>query len=148
MNNITVSIVRSTTPEYEAVWQLREEILRKPLGMSLRNENLSMDAEDDIFVAKDGDKVIGCLMLHHVDGDTIKFRQMAVYNEWQGKQIGRLLMETAEAYAAGKGYKTISLHARKVVSGFYTALGYHTVGDEFFEVNIPHLLMKKHIANA
>ncbi len=143
MNTITVTIVRSTAPEYGAVWQLREAVLRKPLGMSLKNEDLSMDAEDDIFIARDGGTVIGCLMLHHLDGDTIKLRQMAVDNHWQGKQIGRLLVEAAEKHAAEKGYKTVSLHARKVVSGFYTALGYRTHGDEFFEVNIPHLLMKK-----
>ena len=141
MNNITVTVVRSTSPEYDQVWLLRETILRQPLGMSLKNEDLGMDAEDDIFIAKQGDELIGCLMLHHLDGNTIKFRQMAVYNQWQGKDIGRLLMESAEKYATGKGYKEVSLHARKVVSGFYTRLGYKTVGDEFEEVGIAHLLM-------
>ena len=143
MHQVTISITNSAGPEYQQVWQLREDILRKPLGMSLKNEDLSMDAEDVIFIAKNGDDVIGCLMLHHLDSDTIKFRQMAVYDAWQGKNIGRLLMESAEKYAAEQGYRQVSLHARKVVSGFYTALGYKTVGDEFEEVGIAHLLMKK-----
>jgi predicted GNAT family N-acyltransferase len=145
MNPITIAITHAAAPEYQAVWQLREEVLRKPLGMSLKNESLAMDADDDIFVAKDGEEVIGCLMLHHLDSTTIKFRQMAVYDAWQGKNIGRLLIETAEKYAANKGYKQVSLHARKVVSGFYTALGYKSIGDEFEEVGIAHLLMKKEL---
>src|ERR1700761_3859556 len=66
MSAITIQIIDVTDPAYQQVWQVREEVLRKPLGMSLKNEDLSMDAEDVIFAAMADDKVVGCVMLHPV----------------------------------------------------------------------------------
>ncbi|MES2701717.1 MAG: GNAT family N-acetyltransferase [Bacteroidota bacterium] len=143
MKDVTVSQVTTSSPEYRQVWELREEILRKPLGMSLKDEDLGRDHVDTIFAASHEGKVIGCLMAHHNSGDEVQLRQMAVYNEWQGKGVGRLLINVAEAYAQSRGYKTIILHARKVAAGFYENLGYTTYGDEFTEVNIPHYMMQK-----
>lgn len=145
MSEITIAITDSNSPEYPDVWQLREDVLRRPIGLSLKNEDLSMDHEDVILVAKHDGKVIGCLMLHHISNNIIKFRQMAVYNEWQGKQVGRLLMEAAQKYSAEKGYKKVSLHARKVVHEFYGKLGYTTIGAEFEEVGIAHVKMEKEL---
>ena len=68
---------------------------------------------------------------------------MAVYPEWQGKGIGRLLMLAAEEYAHTAGYTMISLHARKTAMEFYDKLGYATIGHEFTEVGIPHYKMTK-----
>lgn len=142
--SINITRINSTSPLYQPVWELREEILRKPIGLSLKNEDLSRDHDDVILVAQDGDKVVGCLMLAH-KGDDLQMRQMAVYNEWQGKGIGRLLVQDAETYAAESGYDKIVLHARKVALGFYLNLGYTTYGDEFSEVGIPHYMMEKTI---
>ena len=143
MNNISIAITDSSSPYYQQIWQLREDVLRIPIGLSLKNEDLSMDAEDVIFIAKNADEVMGCLMLHRLDATTIKFRQMAVYDAWQGTGIGRLLMEAAEKYAFEQGYSKVSLHARKIVSGFYQRLGYICIGNEFEEVGISHVLMEK-----
>lgn len=147
MEQINILAVTRNSPEYEQVWQLREEVLRKPLGMSLKNEDLSMDAVDNIFIATEKDRVIGCLMLHDIDGSIIKFRQMAVYGEWQSKGIGKLLIQAAEKHAAAKGYTTVKLHARMVAEGFYRRLGYTPEGAQFTEVGIPHVLMQKNLDN-
>lgn len=132
-------------PLYTGIWQLREEVLRKPLGMSLAKEDLSMDEGDTYVAAMEGDQVIGCLLLHAVSPDIVKFRQMAVHPEWQGKQVGRALMQAGEAHAQMKGYKVIELHARAHVSGFYSTLGFHETGMLFEEVNMPHIKMYKHL---
>ena len=145
MDSITISTITSSAPEYNDVWELREEVLRKPLGMSLKNEDLSMDAEDTIFIAKIESIVIGCLMLHEVSADIIKLRQMAVYTEWQGRQTGRMLVAAAEQYAKEKGYSQVTLHARRVAEGFYSRLGYLSEGNEFTEVGIPHVVMNKRV---
>jgi len=42
-----------------------------------------------------------------------------------------------------RGYKRIYLHAREYAVPFYEALGYHTFGEEFTEVGIPHRHMQK-----
>lgn len=143
--SISVSYINTSSPKYQQVWTLREEILRKPLGLSLRNEDLSRDHIDTIFIAEDGDKVVGCLMMHHLNNDEIQLRAMAVYDSYQGKGVGRLLVEVAERFSAEKGYGTIVLHARKVAVGFYKSMNYTVTSDEFREVGIPHFMMEKRL---
>jgi predicted GNAT family N-acyltransferase len=143
MNKLAVSIITSSSEEYAAVFALRDEVLRKPLGMSLKNDDLSRDHIDVIFAGKMNGEVVACLMLHHVDAATVQLRQMAVYDAWQGKGVGRELVIAAEKFAAEKGYTCMILHARKVAVGFYASMNYETVGDEFLEVGIPHYIMQK-----
>lgn len=143
MDNLTISYINSTSPKYLQVWDLREEVLRKPLGMSLKNEDLSNDHKDVIFIAEQNGFVVACLMLHQVAADVYKLRQMAVTKELQGKGIGKILVTAAEIFAAQNGYKKIVLHAREVATGFYHSLGYWQVGEEFSEVGIPHFAMEK-----
>jgi predicted GNAT family N-acyltransferase len=146
MDNIVVSRINSSSPKYTQVWDLREEILRRPLGMSLKNEDLSRDHTDTIFIAEKNDKVIGCLMLTPLDTDRLQLRQMAVYSEWQGKNVGRLLVSAAERFLQNEGYKTMVLHARKVAAGFYRNLGYTVTSGEYMEVGIAHFTMEKNIS--
>jgi N-acetylglutamate synthase-like GNAT family acetyltransferase len=132
-----------SSTKYQQVWDLREAILRTPLGMSLKNEDLSRDNINTFFVAEQGDKVVGCVLMEPKDPETVQLRAMAVYNEHQGHGIGRLLVQALEQHAAESGYKKIILHARKVVLGFYKSMNYQQVGGEFVEVGIPHYHMEK-----
>lgn len=143
MQDILIKRIDATSPEYLQVWLLREEILRKPIGLSLKDEDLSDDAKDIIIIATHHDKVIGCLMLHPKDTDIIKFRQMAVYNEWQGKGIGAMLINAAEHVSEMEGYKHIVLHARITAQDFYSKLGYDTTSSVFTEVGIDHVVMER-----
>ena len=143
MNDITISIINSTSPKYKPVFDLRDEILRKPLGLSLRNEDMSRDHKNTIFIAEHDNKIIGCVLLEPIDSDTAQLRAMAVYNEWQGKGIGRMLVQALEEYAWQNSYKKIILHARKIIHSFYLSMNYKVVGDEFTEVGIPHFHMEK-----
>lgn len=146
MEGIVVSRIDITDAKYPQVYNLREEMLRKPIGLSLKDENLSADASNAIFIAEHNDTVIGCVMLYPIaDEEKIKLRQMAVYDEWQGKGIGKVLVDAAENYAKDKGYSAIILHARKVSEGFYKKLGYDTTSSEFTEVGIPHVVMEKDV---
>jgi predicted GNAT family N-acyltransferase len=82
-------------------------------------------------------------MLHPVDENTLKLRQMAVADEWQKNGIGKLLVRNAEELARQKGYKEMVLHARITAQDFYRGLGYEPSGEVFTEVTIPHIFMKK-----
>ncbi len=145
-DGIVISRININDKIYSQVYDLRENMLRKPIGLSLKNEDLRGDASNMIFAAEKEGKVIGCVMLYPIaDEEKIKLRQMAVSEEWQGKGIGRMLVEAAEAYAKQQGYSTIILHARTVSEGFYKNLGYYTTSSEFTEVGIPHVVMEKDI---
>jgi predicted GNAT family N-acyltransferase len=49
----------------------------------------------------------------------------------------------AENLARDRGYKKITMHARKNAIGFYEKMGYVRIGNEFEEITIPHYLMEK-----
>lgn len=145
MNKIETVIVSAQSEAYAEVFALREEILRKPLGMSLHNEDLSRDLTDVILAGKIEGRIVCCLMLHHVNNEEVQLRQMAVCNEWQGQGVGRQLVQEAERVAVAKGYKKMILHARDAAKGFYSSMQYRIVGDEFTEVGIPHYHMEKEL---
>jgi N-acetylglutamate synthase-like GNAT family acetyltransferase len=132
-------------PQYQQVWDLREAVLRKPLGLSLKNDNLSRDYIDTIFVAEHNDRVIGCVFMHYIDEQQLQLRAMAVYDEWQGKGVGRLLVQAAEQFAREKNFDKILLHAREVALNFYSGMGYSITSDKFTEVGIPHFMMEKRL---
>ncbi|XZF13219.1 GNAT family N-acetyltransferase [Chitinophagaceae bacterium MMS25-I14] len=140
---ISITEVCTGTAAYEQVWQLREEILRRPLGLSLKDEDPAEEANDITLAAEVNDHITGCVMLRHKDQKTVKLRQMAVAAEVQGHGVGKALVVSAEEWARTNGYSAIVLHARKTAVPFYEKLGYAVSGDEFTEVGIPHVLMQK-----
>ena len=146
MNPITLKRIGIQAPEYPQVWTLREEVLRRPLGLSLRDEDLSGETEEYVIIALQGEAVIGCVMLRPVSKEELKLRQMAVAEEFQGKGVGAAIVREAEMLAAEKGFTLITLHARMNAVPFYERCSYEAVGDMFSEVGIPHLLMQKSLS--
>ena len=140
---MTIQQIAANDPAARQVWQLREEVLRKPLGLSLKNEDLSGEKEAITLAATEGPEMVGCVLLHLLADGKARLRQMAVATHWQGKGIGKALLESAEAVAIEKEALFMELHARESAVGFYEAAGYHTTGEPFEEVGIPHIKMEK-----
>ena len=122
---------------------LRNEILRKPLGLTLDEDELEKEKEDILMGAFEDDRLLGCCLLTRMDASTIRLRQMAVPNNMQGKGVGRALMIFAENIARDLGYRKLCMHARTTATGFYQKLGYTISGPVFTEVTIPHYIMEK-----
>ncbi|GAB4092786.1 GNAT family N-acetyltransferase [Flaviaesturariibacter terrae] len=123
--------------------QLREQILRQPLGMQFEPQELDQEKNNILMAAYEEDQMLGCCMLVEEAPDTVRLRQMAVMNDLQGKGIGKALMNFAENIARDRGYKKITMHARKNAQGFYEKMGYRKRGEEFEEITIPHYVMEK-----
>jgi len=133
------------TMEYHQMVQLRNEVLRKPLGMQFRMEELTSEKDDILIGAFEDETMIGCCLLTKVDKHLVRLRQMAVQNNVQGKGIGATMMNFAENVARDYGYRNMIMHARKTAVGFYEKLGYRVTGSEFEEVTIPHYVMQKQL---
>jgi predicted GNAT family N-acyltransferase len=131
------------TREYQQMVHLRNEMLRKPLGLVFTEEELEREKDDILMGAFEDDRLLGCCLLTPMDAGTVRLRQMAVPNSLQGKGVGRALMIFAENVARDLGYKKLCMHARKTAVGFYQKLGYSISGEEFMEVTIPHFVMEK-----
>jgi predicted GNAT family N-acyltransferase len=140
-----VTIISVKHPLYTQVLELRDRILRQPIGLSIAHDDISDEVNQVIFVATDEETLQGCVLMKQIDAQTVKLRQMAVDTHLQGKNIGKMLLEAAELYAHQRGIKKMDLHARKYAEGFYLKCGYNSQGDEFVEVGIPHVFMSKHL---
>jgi predicted GNAT family N-acyltransferase len=139
---MALKIIDHDSAEYHQMVKLRDDILRKPLGLSLSREELEKEKDHLLIAAYEDEKMLGCCMLVE-EGKTVRLRQMAVLNDLQGKGIGRALMQFAENLARDRGYKKITMHARKNAIGFYEKMGYVVLGKEFQELDIPHYNMEK-----
>lgn len=142
---MALKLIDYGSPEYQQMVHLRNEILRKPLGLTFQPEELEKEKEDILIAAFEDDKMLGCCMLINTEPGTVRLRQMAVLNTLQGKGIGRALMTFAENIARDRGFRKITMHARKSATGFYEKLGYSTNGEEFIEVTLPHVVMEKQL---
>ena len=133
------------TREYDQMVQLRDAVLRRPLGLSFSPEELKKETGDILIACMDDDEMLGCCILSEIDRDTVRIRQMAVPDKLHGKGIGASIMNFAEALAKDKGYRCMTMHARDAAIGFYEKFGYKVIGDEFIEVKLPHHVMEKRL---
>jgi GNAT superfamily N-acetyltransferase len=140
---MALKIIDHGSHEYRQMVKLRDDILRKPLGLGFTPQELEEEKNNILIGAFDDDEMLGCCMLVEADPKTIRLRQMAVLNDLQGKGIGKVLMSFAENIARDRGYKNLIMNARKNAIGFYEKMGYKITGNEFTEVTIPHFLMEK-----
>ena len=142
---MALKIIDHGSREYQQMVQLRDDILRKPLGLHFTPEELESEKQNLMMGAFEDDSMLGCCMLVEEEPYTVRLRQMAVINDLQGKGVGTALMNFAENLARDRGYKKITMHARKNAVGFYEKLGYKKVGKEFEEITIPHYVMEKQL---
>ncbi len=69
--------------------------------------------------------------------------RMAVLSNYRRQGIGHALLSALETEAQKLGMTHIFLHAQTHVRDFYVNFGYEETGDEFDEVDIPHIKMIK-----
>jgi len=132
------------TKEYALECRLRDEVLRKPLGLSLGGEDLAAEKNQLHFGLFDStDHLIACVIAAPLSPTEARIRQMAVAPGHQGKGLGRLVMVELEETLRARGFRRFVLNARTSAAGFYEKLGYAAVGDEFMEHTIRHVLMAK-----
>ena len=132
------------TDEYRGECRLREEVLRRPLGLSLSPEDLAGEESQLHFgLFEPYDNLVACVIAAPLSPTSARIRQMAVAPAHQGKGIGQRIMLEMEKSLRARGYKSFELDARVTAVGFYEKLGYTAVGDEFMEVTVPHFRMEK-----
>lgn len=131
------------TSEYIQMIELREIVLRRPLGLTYSHEELAREKDDILIACTDEDEMLGCCILTKIDNETVRLRQMAVPDKLHGKGIGASIINFAENLAKDKGYRCITMHSRDTAIGFYERFGYKIKGNQFKEVNLPHHVMEK-----
>jgi len=136
------------SPEYETARELRNEILRQPLGLDLYQENSDWEKRARHFVMYRGERLVACLIAFPESHNCYRIRQLATRPDCRGQGFGSELMRHAETELTISGATNVILHARVSAVGFYEKLGYQTAGREFEEVTVPHVRMEKSLGKS
>jgi ribosomal protein S18 acetylase RimI-like enzyme len=132
------------SPEYGLECRLREEVLRRPLGLPLSEEDLAGEKDQLHFgLFEPGDGLVACVVAVRLSPTDARIRQMAVAPWHQRKGLGERMMGELETNLKARGFRKLVLDARSSAAGFYEKLGYTVVGDEFVHVTVPHFRMVK-----
>jgi len=135
------------TPECDDILRLRYDILRKPLNMEFEVNDIAEEYTDIHLGCYHAhhQQLLGCLLLRPVDNHTMKMRQVAVDEDYQGAGIGKMLVDYSEKLCKAHEIQQIKLHARMNAVPFYEKMGYLKKGKLFKEVGIDHYLMYKNL---
>ncbi len=127
--HLTFREVAQGSPEYWETAELRNAVLRKPIGLRFSAEDVQNEQRYRHLACYCGDKLAACLMLDPLENGDIRMRQLAVAPELQRQGIGRALVEFSETWARNAGYQRMILHARETALAFYEKQDYARVGD-------------------
>lgn len=130
---------------YRKSLALRKAVLRQPLGLHVSELELEDDARRQHFCAASHGAVVGSVSLKPLDAETVQLKQMAVAEDRRRERIGAQLLDHAERFAQGEGFRMIVLNARLGAEGFYARYGYAAEGEPFDENTIPHIRMTKRV---
>ncbi len=143
-SNLTLrKIIAYGSEDYDQALALRDSLLRRPLGLSLYDEDLSGEKDAYHLGIFKGPELAAVLVLIPKDSATLQMRQVAVSQPLQGQHLGAKLVAFAESFAATQGFTRIVLNARQTAEAFYHKQGYTTVSEPFVELGIGHVKMEK-----
>ena len=142
-----VKQIAFNSKEYFQALGLRFEVLRRPLDLHFNPEDLEKEFSDIHVAVMKENRVVGCLIIskNEQNPTVLKMRQVAVIDCFQGKGVGKLMVQFSEKWAIENQYERFELHARATAVPFYLSLNYLQIGNEFQEVNIPHFKMIKEL---
>ncbi|RQM19615.1 hypothetical protein B5M09_012441 [Aphanomyces astaci] len=132
---------------YAAALVLREEVLRKPLGMRLDRDVVAKETSDIHVGVFSADSLVAYALLRPAH-PIAWMKQVAVSPALQGQGLGRILMEAFQTRAIYEGFHSIHLHARETAIPFYVKLGYTPVDNAtIIEIGLPHRHLFKSLEN-
>lgn len=143
MNEIVIKKISTDSKEYNSSLKLRDIVLRKPIGLSIEDDDLSQESLAEHFVAVKNREVIGTLFLTPTSQQAYQMKQVAVHPDYQGQSIGKQVIAAAEKWGRENKVNKIWLHARINAWPFYQKQGYEFISEEYTQVGIVHKTMEK-----
>jgi GNAT superfamily N-acetyltransferase len=118
-------IVPQSEQEWEAYYNLRFEVLRKPWGQIKGSEKSDNEAAcKHALVINDSGLFLGCGRSEFMNSYTILIRYMAVSENARGLGIGNLILAYLEREGKNEGALEAHLHARENAMPFYEKNAY------------------------
>lgn len=145
MMHLLFKIIRYSSPEYKETLQLREDVMRKLLGLLLSEEDVRHDDKKIHIGGYYNSELICACSLKIIHHKISHIYSVCVKQEFQNKGVGQQLIRFAEEYAKLQGVKRLYVEGRKSAKNFYQKCGFSSCGSEYVDMNILHQDMRKDI---
>lgn len=140
--NVKFKIIEHGSPSWKDAVQLREKVLRAPLGTKFTELELAEEQNHLHIAGFINDTLVATAVLVP-EIDKIKMQRVAVDHHCRNSNIGSQMMTFCEKQATTESIGIIYCHARDTAVSFYLKNNYKKVGAYFEEDGIPHLKMEK-----
>jgi predicted GNAT family N-acyltransferase len=142
MENMILKIAKSEEDIKDAQ-SVRFGVFTKEQGIDHDADADGLDAESDHVVAYSDGEPVGTVRMRYIETNVAKIERFAVKSKVRGQGIGKLIMEKALEHLKSKNIREVVLDSQYHAKGFYEKFGFEQEGEEFEEVGIPHVKMKK-----
>lgn len=137
----TIKIESTSSPDYQCCLEIRKTVFVEEQGVPAEIEIDQYELHCIHFLTFVDSIPVGTGRLRIKDS-IIKFERIATLKSFRGKGVGKQLMEVMLNYAKEHyGHLKPYMHSQLEAVGFYEKLGWISVGEIFYEANIPHLAM-------
>ncbi|MBR4036857.1 MAG: GNAT family N-acetyltransferase [Oscillospiraceae bacterium] len=143
---LEVRDIKYGTPDYNKTLDLRNKVMRKPLGLDIYDEDFSFEKNALIVGAFQEEQLIGVGTMTF-SGTVFRLEYLCVDNEIQSHGTGSEMLKKLEQKALARGGEKITLDARVSAQHFYEKHGYSTSGQVFTlsYAPVPHIIMEKYL---
>ena len=141
MSRIHIEII-SRAADQDTAFAIRRVVFCDEQKVDPALEFDGLDGDCPQYIATLDGTPVGTARIRDAGDGVVKIERVAVLQEERGKGIGTALMRRTMEDARASGAAIVAIHAQCHAEAFYEALGFHRVGDEFDEANIPHVRME------
>ena len=147
-----VKYIKYGSEEYQRTLKLRNEVMRKPLGKDISDEDFSCEANQIIIGAFETntmvkDLLIGIGILSYKGDNRWFVEYVCVDTVLQKKGVGSALVQCLEKIARDRGATVLGLDSRLATIDFYQRFGFMQKGEIFYKDIAPvgHVYMEKEL---
>jgi amino-acid N-acetyltransferase len=131
MSSHRITVRMAETDDVDAIHDLLQPFAERAIILPRSHDDLYQHLQEIVVAEYDGE-LVGTTAVHIYGSNLAEIRSLVVRPDYQHKQIGRLMIEAAEQWAAGLGIARI--FALTYVPDFFGRLGYARVPKE----TLPH----------
>ncbi|MET8427339.1 GNAT family N-acetyltransferase [Nocardia sp. NPDC004860] len=136
----------STEQELADAYAVRMKVFVDEQGVPADIEIDELDETADHFLARLDGRPAGAGRLIVRDGAGVLGR-LAVLADTRGTGLGVALVRAIEERVRERGLGAVELHSQTHAQGFYEKLGYEAYGEIGMDAGIPHIWMRRSLAN-
>ena len=127
--------------EFDQVLKIREIVFIKGQKVPKQRERDQFDKKAKHVIVIYKGRPVGCARIRFIDKKA-KLERIAILSRYQGKRLGKKLMDYLIKYCRKRKAKEIILHSQYYIRNFYRKFGFKQRGKIFMDANIKHIEMR------